>query len=856
MSLYRGFFADKNNVRYRVDIQVGTNTTVTNIDLAYDQPCVITTESDGLFSPIKSRGCTINIVTKSTHYDMWTPLSHGVSVKVYNDITNTVVFSGWMTPNQYSQNYSYQDNISLEAVDCLSTLENFNYTVENPAVGAEYSTLKSYLLRALYLAGYRGNLIVTDNIMKVNGVNYTTSTALDNILISESNFFDDDDEHTPSKWKDVLIEICKYFGVTMVPYGDNVYVVDYDTIKSLSTVSGWSIPINGNAAATATIIDSKITYEVTADRYSSGTPSMSLDDVYNKITVNANTYTIDDLTTEFDNHSLHKSVTEEARLAANGTSWSKTTATTKWYTFWKTDYDTKLIGDEYQTWCRMVPKSGWKHHWYSHTTGSEITDGPVSSITKEKMNYNNKSASTEYKCAAYDGLDGINTLGCLIQNYSFIENAKITPTSADFDSYLTFFVANSDSQTAKLKDINTTIRKPVLEYVSGEAINFSPNTGKSWINIKGDLYYQRTRTQDDTTMDIINTKDKFYACSPAEKHTDFNPYNPWATQVQANGSGQFWRIPGIGYVKIEPSHGQYPQLRRVSDSKQEIQYGGKYGEGFELWSMKLQIGDKYWDGSEWTTTESIFKIKYNNSPGNDDDEVLNDLTWISPVTNTVYSDGIDESGYNIPITKEDALRGEIRLTIYQPDIIPQQFIDELPTKLQEADANPWLTNCPCIFAKDFSLNYIYTSSKPWYLKEQETDSDIIYTNVIDDAYVNEFSDLDVKVNTWFADKPISRSYPIMSNGGYLLSVKNNHQSDEKVPENNLIERYYKHYSAKDSEGNSISPKAIFNANIRDYLNPMSLVKVTSFDRSGYIFAVDSQEWDIAGNENSVKLIEI
>ena len=58
------------------------------IFFADESPVMISQSSDGIFSPIKSRSCTIKLVTKDVYFDIYSGSSHGTSEAV-NILTNS-----------------------------------------------------------------------------------------------------------------------------------------------------------------------------------------------------------------------------------------------------------------------------------------------------------------------------------------------------------------------------------------------------------------------------------------------------------------------------------------------------------------------------------------------------------------------------------------------------------------------------------------------------------------------------------------------------------------------------------------------------------------------------------------------
>ena len=132
--LYKGYFKTNKEESILVEIITGNSTENDSIttDLVFsgESPVIISTESDGLFSPIKSRSCTVTLVAEQPYYDMYSGTSHGTKLHVYNCDTAECLFWGYVTPCAYSQPYNYLNTIEIEAVDALSTLQDYQYKME------------------------------------------------------------------------------------------------------------------------------------------------------------------------------------------------------------------------------------------------------------------------------------------------------------------------------------------------------------------------------------------------------------------------------------------------------------------------------------------------------------------------------------------------------------------------------------------------------------------------------------------------------------------------------------------------------------------------------------------------------
>ncbi|MCF0115071.1 MAG: hypothetical protein HUJ56_06930 [Erysipelotrichaceae bacterium] len=92
--------------------------------------------------------------------------------------------------------------------------------------------------------------------------------------------------------KDVLEEICQYFGLTAIADGDKVLFLDYDAIKHNRNYY-YRYSVGGTDAGTLTTLS--FTKRIAASDYSESGATLSLDNVYNKVSVTDDLYTFDSL---------------------------------------------------------------------------------------------------------------------------------------------------------------------------------------------------------------------------------------------------------------------------------------------------------------------------------------------------------------------------------------------------------------------------------------------------------------------------------------------------------------------------------------------------------------------------------
>jgi len=802
---YHGGFKSINNIEYDVQIISGNDTEEFPITLSGD-PVIITGSSDGIFAPIKSRSCSITFLSTDYHIDLYNPKQRETTVKITDTTNNKVVFRGFVTPCEYNQDYTYIDDITLECIDGISSSKDYKWTNNN-----QYNSFLDILLSILKPCGYRGYLFVPRSYTKVNNTTInTTSTGrdiLDLLTCSSNNFIDDDEQKTPWTEYEVVQEIMRFIGLSLVPDGDDVYLVDYKALNAATIVNYTKYNIQTGVQARYEAINNNII--VSSAIEATGKPNFSIDDIYNKIEISDNLYEVKDITTDIFDDENHISVTTESALGVNGVQWTKTH--TKEFLWWSSS-TTEITGYDYQTFCRLKPESGWTHKYFKHNDLSPVND------------YHDSSSDSLYK----KNINGVvNTQCCLIQHYAHVkeEGGNHLPASLDWTDVLTFFVVDDTTPTFTVGPTDDSsdrpsiyqLEKDVLEYNITENIQWKPASGTSWITIKGDLFYQyngaKYGEKNRDTLNIVNKDKQYYHTAPVDKsiNIDAQPYIM------------------LGRGKNESG----------------------YREGFSCWKMRLQIGDKYWAGDSWTTIPSDFYIKYNNGPTDGETETVEAFSWMSPVNNNDYKDKVGVDGYAIPIRSDlpnDPNNGPLKLTIYTPALIPVELFE----KFRQIFPNFYL-QCsgldlsPCIYVKDFELGYVYTDTDVWWNNhDDKNENDKVYVGYIDEDYVNDFDGLEFKLNTAIKERPISKSYVCLSSGGYLDKLKHKYSDESKTQEYNIIDLYLDHYGDK---------KVIYEANLHGLYRPVDRFTFTNVYKLSGNFLVDTQSIDLKNDNNRIKLIQ-
>lgn len=859
---YYSQFKDINGTTYQVDIYTGKGNGDIELTLG-ESPVIVEYESNGLFSPIKSQSCTITILTETALLDLYTTDPQGIRVVVakVTGSSSQIVFRGYATPCQYGQDWTWKDFLTLECVECLSSLKYVNYTCMNGQY-AKYVPLDRlicYLLSKvehpdqdeLYHTlrwNWPQDNFKAINYMKYNGSNtaqwntlQSTAELLSVVAVNEANFFDDDQEETPWTCYEVLEEICKFFNVTLTMYNGQYFFIDYLPVArewhQNDSIHFWQYNLDCDVNDASYTVN----FPIMTGMMTAGTMEIALDEVYNKISVDANRYDLDKVASDVFDKNRHKSLTLYYDFGGSGETYTESHTN-----FWGSTVVDKNT-TTFKTYCILDGSNGWRHRWWSPRTLQELT-GTETGYSTAMNGYSQYISLPENKY--------INTIGATILHYATIDATNRKPSSLEWNDCIMFncltdTIRPTSTNTmgkctiGDLKVANPIFEKPVLEYESDQEMNYSPADGTSWIVINGSLWYQQYRKKNETNsngtmkediavVDTIGHKEIMW---PIESATDKEPY--------------------IGKLQ-----------RTVGSSEYNLYFGHSNDNdyGFELLRVKLQIGNKYWNGTSWTTNDSSFYLRFTGSGidgkfggvnYNTKDDAFGYLTWMNIITNTTYQDKVGTDGYAIPITAANGICGKLKLTIYTPRQLPLNSFSSTGTTFNSQEIN-WYERAPIVFMKDFSIDYAYTDESPWWLDGSHDKKDLKYTNYTAKRYTYE-NVVNCKINSWQKGNPIAKSFPIaavfegtsinpQSAIYYVETMKDEYMPNLVVAqEENITMRQLRHYS---------EPRLKAKVNLRAPVAPWAHVtfnQATGFGET--VFVVDKQSFDLKKMNSRVEFVE-
>ena len=265
-------------------------------------------DSGNIYAPVKCSGATVSIVTDGYLLDIYSPKAQGTKVEVSDEAG--IVWTGYATPNLYDMGFSKpKEEISVECVDALSTLEHVKYFAPVRQIRSLAEILKTVIGEC-----HAYNVIYVSAATRLP---WSVQPFLDEVYISESCFFGEkeageSDEDVAWSCKEVLEEICRFMGVTAIADGEAVWLIDYDAIKA------------GDPAYTVYSLDDEVhTVPATPEKTITGTDyaatgaKLSIGDVYNKVTVATDLTTFDSLMPEIFDDATLENITSSAQPTIN-----------------------------------------------------------------------------------------------------------------------------------------------------------------------------------------------------------------------------------------------------------------------------------------------------------------------------------------------------------------------------------------------------------------------------------------------------------------------------------------------------------------------------------------------------------
>lgn len=227
--IYKIPFKSLNNTSYVVEIEKKDYTGEATELIGGESPFSLKIEDeDFLYVPTRFSTATIKIVGDDRLKSLFATSYQEFRVTFKKD--NAVKWIGFIKPEIYTQEYSSTiSELEIECVSPMMVLDNIKYKqyIGDKLYERQFVSFLTILRLCIEKLNVSYNNII---IPHVYGKSLTDFNAgkfiLDELMISEQNFFDEDDE--PMSCKEVIEEICKFMSWTCNDWNGSLVFSDVD----------------------------------------------------------------------------------------------------------------------------------------------------------------------------------------------------------------------------------------------------------------------------------------------------------------------------------------------------------------------------------------------------------------------------------------------------------------------------------------------------------------------------------------------------------------------------------------------------------------------------------------------------
>lgn len=792
MSKYIGEFTSINGLDYKIEVTSKKGNVTENVILSETPFVVTSSENDSIYEPVKTTGATITFLTNKLPTDIYSGSTLGTSVKVTSD--GNIIWTGYLTPCAYTQGFDKPlEELQLECVDGLSVLQEIPYTSTK-----DISPFMDIIFNCLKKAQCFKYLYVNDTVQfSASG----TENIMSKIRVQEQNFFDEkdydaqpDDEVAWSCFK-VFSEIMRYMGYTITAKGEDVYIIDYDSIGKGRT-RYFKYDISGTSLGSSTVVTLSHTHKIVGSSYAETGNSINLSKIFNKLVI----------TDEFYQMESALPGINEVKNLENITA----------------NYDGDLINWMNNDW-RFLESGIFTvdaENFFATLTKNENGDifFVVGKFFKNSMittyHYAHdidvlKFPESQFKPMCYSKL--WKGKGAIYVGYF------VSPVPTDkYNTWHNEVAKNWTSEDQKTK---------LNQYAQLTSIANIPNVKLS--------YYILCLNQD--SFHITHDKVKNY---------------PFFT-ITKNISTVFGGVDG--YLMIKGDILRHPQFNApFPNVKQNIHKDTKktsiyINEGY-FWA-RLKWGNLYWKQEDdynqqgvWSSSPAYFKIFYGDPTT--ETRVESWCDKFLTLYNTCKVWGIDDTGYYIPTPSGYNLEGTVELTVYaNKDSKGHYARDNKKDKKNSYEGYP----PKVVIFQNLDITVGYADGT---LLEDSADEDTCYCNEVTSyVNINEADGINFKICTF------DNKTPSYSTVDYLDSANKSQYLDKTYnlatgmslrPEEQYIFKYINQYE---------EPRVEYKCNLKADIGfmPYSLLEYNQM--TGKKFIIDSYTTDYRYNKTELKIVE-
>lgn len=802
--LYYSEYSDLNNNLIRLEI-LKNNYSGNATELMLSNPAItVDYQAEDFYKPIKKSGASINLLVPNVIQNLFTGELSDPQVRIYR---NGVLFwFGYITPNIYNQEYKNEyDVLTLECVDSLSNLENLDFAESDSEIVSFFDIITSLLDKV-----DTEKLANTIYIPKSVAIGDNTD-ILNNLYIQQRNFLDEKGE--PQKADEVISDLLQYLGFQMCQYKNAYYIIDVDAIKA----NNYNFFAYNRTSGTTTDATLNLSAREVMDiGIALGTGNVSLNGVYNKVTLIANNNPLSAILPSFDdeddivnqNENPNKYYEEE-------------------YTF--NDEAHTLLSGFFKS------KENWNYTIPSGTTEGELIPTPqIDEVTTENRDTISIGIFWQ-KVDSYKTEDGEpsslswKTYLTMVDNglyYLFQPKLKLNSTKTMIldGGYLVLNLKYKFSTDTRAHDVVKSMYKSSDTFGSCSDLTWSSDSD----NIGNGNW------PDNTLFPCRLTIDNHFF--DGDVWRDYDWFNARVARGYYNFYGHNINMGHVGdgdtnWYRIKDDYDDWNYVTKaVYNSSTKRKETGKSKPNNMYWwvenGTKVFIAEEYYNEcilQDWfylvhrnKVTETIYDTEY---------ELTNTVSYKMNIIDS--SDGIA-----VKCPTDFALYGKLNFELRPTSKLghnPQYRSDKAETQLRAIH----ISDLSIKYSKSTSYNSIYSNST--------ADPDITYTNVISSGYCQEMEDITLRVNT---ENDIATSYSYVmgkdANDKYYYIKGLTFLGTESLAENRLVERYVNHYKQpKYKYGNTL---------VNDNVTPFSLIREHNINKT---MIVTNASYDLSNDRVNI-----
>lgn len=824
---------------YRIEIETRGAAGTQSVKLG-GTPFTASVKADGknIYAPILCGGATVGLLSQNYIFDLYSGQAQGVKVTLYEETQagDLVRWVGYGCPTIYDQGYDdYYEDINLDCVDGVAVLKDIPFRNQDKGI----QTFLEIIWHCLKQSGCYRNFYISDNVqLEETG----TESVVESLKISTANFFDDrkdvnqtDDDLAWSCY-DVLYQLLQWLGYTLAIKGDEVFIMDWDSVAK-GTAGYFRYSLEGEEPGKGIHCSLSSKKSITGGDYAGSSARLSLDEIYNKVTIKDEFHTYDNLFPTFGDDAYETNLTADRDIPLEENEWSGA-------------YFGDVIKADKE---KGIPENfivyfveSYKVFRTTHLCVFKLMDSPVFQFHKYERASTRKDITEEekWKEGYAKFSDMLKTNGAFYLRYCNLTTDK-TPGLLQVLANLRSSSSRPDWK--RYEDYTSEEKLKALAEITGTT------TDANKISLSSLIVMVNTGEYRFGPCDEVNYNDQTGTADDITKKYPFITLKNQLSSSIFGGVNHFLRIKGkISYHSI-------PDVPFPLDLNEtpEFDYDGdkKYGHQGYIWA-KVKWGEQWWNGEDWETFDCWFKLYFwdpETTPGTwkNAEHYGKEFDIISNMKSTGLYLGQD--GYIIPCPVSGNLEGSPEVAFTTRDMEGDSRRSHWHPKGTKMDNFSCRYFSEIVTIRDLSIT---AEVLPGLLSDADLNSKTCYTNVIENGSVSSMPDISFKVCTDDGKKPsyssvaLETGFVAATYNRALFSLEKGTRGTDGVDgalrqEEHMVFKLASHYE---------NPKVVFKCNLHneDFM-PFTVFSDASFgDRN---FILTEYETDYRDNLIALSITE-